>query len=267
MRLSASSIKDSQECNLKGFWKYILKKDEPEENLYGVFGKMLHFIISETIKNKLFNDWNIVDIMYTQTYHNEMLTNPKLTPPKNQGFYWQGKNILKKWKNDYLSRGWDKAETLMLETYFRIPLKNDLQFSGYIDYIMKFDDKIYLIDWKSNKDIITDEELKNNIQLSMYYWASHQLGHEVDEIGLYFLRHSEYKTTKRSDDSTLDLFKNALTIEKAFNEEDLVANYSTNNCKWCGFKDECDAWKNKAPMKYNKFNKNFISIDVLSDAV
>ena len=31
-----------------------------------------------------------------------------------------------------------------------------------------------LIDWKSNKDIITDEELKNNIQLSMYYWASHQ---------------------------------------------------------------------------------------------
>ena len=52
MRLSASSIKDSQECNLKGFWKYILKKDEPEENLYGVFGKMLHFIISETIKNK-----------------------------------------------------------------------------------------------------------------------------------------------------------------------------------------------------------------------
>ena len=83
-----------------------------------------------------------------------MLTNPKLTPPKNQGFYWQGKNILKKWKNDYLSRGWDKAETLMLETYFRIPLKNDLQFSGYIDYIMKFDDKIYLIDWKSNKDII-----------------------------------------------------------------------------------------------------------------
>ena len=70
-----------------------------------------------------------------------------------------------------------------------------------------------------------------------------------------------------ADDSTLDLFKNALTIEKAFNEEDLVANYSTNNCKWCGFKDECDAWKNKAPMKYNKFNKNFISIDVLSDAV
>ena len=100
----------------------------------------------------------------------------------------------------------------MLETYFRIPLKENLQFSGYIDYIMKYDDKIYLIDWKSNKEIISDEDLNDNIQLSMYYWASRELGHEVDEIGLYFLRHLEYKTTTRTNDSTLDLFKNALVI-------------------------------------------------------
>ena len=244
MRLSASSIKDSQECNLKGYWKYVLKKEEREENHYGIFGRILHFIISETIKNKLFDQWNIVDIMYTQSYHDEMLNNPKLEPPKTKGFYWQGKNILKNWKKDYLERGWDKAETLMLETYFRIPLKDGLQFSGYIDYIMKFENKIYLIDWKSNKDIITDEDLKNNIQLSMYYWASDVLGHKVDELGLYFLRH-------------LELFKEAITIERAFNQEDLIANYSTLNCKWCGFKDECDAWKNKTPMKFNKVNKNF----------
>ena len=145
----------------------------------------------------------------------------------------------------------------MLETYFRIPLKDGLQFSGYIDYIMKFENKIYLIDWKSNKDIITDEDLKNNIQLSMYYWASDVLGHKVDELGLYFLRHLEYKTTTRTEDSSLELFKEAITIERAFNQEDLIANYSTLNCKWCGFKDECDAWKNKTPMKFNKVNKNF----------
>jgi len=258
MRLSASSIKDSQECNLKGYWKYVLKKEEREENQFGVFGRILHFIISETIKHNLFHKWNIVDTMYVETYHKEMLVNPNLEPPKHQGFYWQGKNILKKWKNDYLERGWDKAETLMLETYFRIPLKENLQFSGYIDYIMKYDDKIYLIDWKSNKEIISDEDLNDNIQLSMYYWASRELGHEVDEIGLYFLRHLEYKTTTRTNDSTLDLFKNALVIEKAFEQEDLTANYSKENCKWCGFKDECDAWKNKSPMKFNKINKNFM---------
>jgi CRISPR/Cas system-associated exonuclease Cas4 (RecB family) len=123
---------------------------------------------------------------------------------------------------------------------------------------MKYDDKIYLIDWKSNKEIISDEDLNDNIQLSMYYWASRELGHEVDEIGLYFLRHLEYKTTTRTNDSTLDLFKNALVIEKAFEQEDLTANYSKENCKWCGFKDECDAWKNKSPMKFNKINKNFM---------
>ena len=87
MRLSASSIKDSQECNLKGYWKYVLKKEEREENHYGIFGRILHFIISETIKNKLFDQWNIVDIMYTQSYHDEMLNNPKLEPPKTKGFY------------------------------------------------------------------------------------------------------------------------------------------------------------------------------------
>ena len=35
MRLSASSIKDSNECNLKGYWKYILKRETREENHYG----------------------------------------------------------------------------------------------------------------------------------------------------------------------------------------------------------------------------------------
>ena len=260
MRLSASSIKDSKECNLKGFWKYILKIEEKEENHYGVFGRILHFIISETIKHKLYNKWDIVDTMYTQTYHNDMLTNPKLEPPKHQGFFWQGKSILKKWKNDLLDRGWDNSETLMLETYFRIPLKENLQFSGYIDYIMKFEDKIYLIDWKSNKEVMPDKELDDNVQLSMYYWASKELGFEVDEIGLYFLRHLEFKTTQRTEESTLSLFEDALTLEKDLNGEDLIANYSTNNCKWCGFKKECSAWKNKTPMSYNKFNKEFVTI-------
>ena len=258
MRLSASSIKDSKECNLKGFWKYIEKKEVREENHYGVFGRILHFIISESIKHKLYNSWDIVDTMYTQAYHKDMLTNPKLEPPKHQGFFWQGKSILKKWRKDILERGWDDSETIMLETYFRIPLKNDLQFSGYIDYIMKFEDKLYLIDWKSNKEIIGDDELDTNIQLSMYYWASKQLGHEVDEIGLYFLRHSEFKTTTRTEDSTLDLFKDALEIETSFDQDEILANYSSLNCKWCSFKKECNAWKNKKPMYFNKYENNFI---------
>ena len=260
MRLSASSIKDSKECNLKGFWKYILKIEEKKENHYGVFGRILHFIISETIKHKLFYKWDIVDTMYTQSYHNDMLINPKLDPPKHEGFYWQGKSILKKWKNDFLERGWDKAETLMLETYFRIPLKENLQFSGYIDYIMKIDGKTYLIDWKSNKVVMPDEELDNNVQLSMYYWASKELGFKVDEIGLYFLRHLIFKTTYRTEDTTLELFKDALLLENELNKDDLIANYSSNNCKWCGFKDECNAWKNKTPMYYNKSNEKFTTI-------
>lgn len=258
MRLSASSIKDSKECNLKGFWKYIEKKEVREENHYGVFGRILHLIISESIKHNLYNSWDIVDTMYTQAYHKDMLTNPKLEPPKHQGFFWQGKSILKKWRKDILERGWDDSETIMLETYFRIPLKNNLQFSGYIDYIMKFEDKLYLIDWKSNKEIIKDDELDTNIQLSMYYWASKQLGHEVDEIGLYFLRHSEFKTTTRTEDSTLDLFKDALQIETSFDQDEILADYSSTNCKWCNFKKECNAWENKKPMYFNKYENNFI---------
>ena len=138
----------------------IEKKEVQKENHYGVFGRILHFIISETIKHKLFHSWDIVDTMYTQAYHNDMLTNSKLEPPKHQGFYWQGKSILKKWKKDFLDRGWDNSETLMLETYFRIPLKENLQFSDYIDFIMKFENELYLIDWKSNKEVIPEEELE-----------------------------------------------------------------------------------------------------------
>ena len=68
---------------------------------------------------------------------------------------------------------------------------------------------------------------------------------------------SFFKTTKRTENTTLDLFKDALLLEDKLNKDDLIANYSSNNCKWCGFKNECNAWENKTPMYYNKNNKKF----------
>ena len=53
MRISASAINDTQECELKGFWKYVEKRKGSVESPYGVFGSCLHASIADIINKEL----------------------------------------------------------------------------------------------------------------------------------------------------------------------------------------------------------------------
>ena len=257
MRLSASTIKDCQECVLKGYWGNVAKPIEVPQNHFGMFGTLLHWTIKEVIEHKLFNKWGVVKTMYTEKYSNLFLKNTTIEKPENEGFYYSGLKLIHKWKEDFLERGWDEAESLMLEKYFRIPVKKNLMFSGFVDYIMRLDDQIYLIDWKSNRQILTQEDIKDNIQLNMYYWAGQQFNITPDFVGLYFLRANEYVSVKRSEKDVEDLFSKGFDIEGKFLKKDLDATPSKENCKWCGFKIMCDAYKEDKIMKYDKVSKIF----------
>lgn len=259
MRLSASTIASCQECTLKSYWHNVVKPIEVPQNHFGVFGTLLHWTIKEVIEHSLFDQWNIVKNMYTEKYSNLFLKNELLEKPDNEGFYYSGLKILHGWRKDFQDRGWHKAQNLMLEKYFRIPVKKNLMFSGFVDYLMEFEGEIYLIDWKSNKKTLTEEDIKDNIQLNMYYWAGQQYNVAPDKVGLYFLRSNTYVSVERCQDDVEHLFNNAFEVESRFLKKDLEANYSKDNCKWCGYTSICDAYKNKEVMNYDKLNKNFIN--------
>ena len=257
MRLSATTIKDCQECTLKAYWGNVVKPIKVPQNQFGLFGTLLHWVIKEVIEHSMFDQWGVVNTMYTEKYSNLFLKNKEIKPPRDEGFYWSGLKILYNWKKDFEERGWNRSENLMLEKYFRIPVKDGLMFSGFVDYLMKFEDKIYLIDWKSNRQVLSEEDIEDNIQLNMYYWAGKQFGLTPEYVGLYFLRANKYVSITRSEKNIKDLYDKSFEVESKFLKRDLEANYSEENCKWCGFKTICDAYQNKETLSYDKFSKNF----------
>ena len=260
MRLSATTIKDCHECVLKGYWGNVVKPIEVNPNHFGLFGTLLHWTIKEVIEHNLFDQWGIVKTMYTEKYSNLFLKNKTIEIPRDEGFYWSGLKLLYNWKKDFVERGWDKAENLMLEKYFRIPVRKNVMFSGFVDYLMKYENKIYLIDWKSNRQILTEDDIQDNIQLNMYYWAGKQFNIKPDYVGLYFLRANEYVSVTRSEDDIEYLFDQSRDVEESFSKRDIVANYSESNCKWCGFKDICDAYQEQKVLEYDKIEKTFLRV-------
>ena len=101
------------------------------------------------------------------------------------------------------------------------------------------------------------EKVDDSIQLTMYYYAMQNKGINVNHLGLYFLRHNKFVTTKRNDKNIYDLLKNGLELKEQLDQDILLANVSKENCKWCEYKSKCDAYNNKTPLKYDKIKKEF----------
>ena len=260
MRLSASSLKEGQECLVKTHWKYILKEKTGALSIHALFGSTLHDLIRLAFKYKQFEEPNFFEhywkVMFEEDFCKQAL---KLETESLiiQNFYMEGDRILKGFKDNILLRGWHNVNILELEDYFRIKITEDLTLSGYIDLVFEKDNEIYLVDWKSNRYAMGQEKVDDSIQLTMYYYAMQNKGINVNHLGLYFLRHNKFVTTKRNDKNIYDLLKNGLELKEQLDQDILLANVSKENCKWCEYKSKCDAYNNKTPLKYDKIKKEF----------
>ena len=105
MRLSASSIKEGQECTLKTHWKYILKKSGKPQSISGLFGTALHDLIRLAFKYKQFNKEDFFnhywEIMYKEDFCEEA-SKLELEPLLLQEYYLDGRKILNNFRKKIL---------------------------------------------------------------------------------------------------------------------------------------------------------------------
>ena len=168
-----------------------------------------------------------------------------------------GSELLSGWSQDMVQRGWDKMKPLLMEKYCLHELTDEITMSGYIDIVFKLEDKIYLVDWKSQTKHPSQYELDTSIQLSTYAWFLNQMGISPDYICLYMLRGNIPLYTQRRKEDTKKLIDVAEHVYQRLKPDNILAVPSNDNCKWCGYTQECDAYTNQIAMDYNKENDTY----------
>ena len=162
--------------------------------------------------------------------------------------------ILKNYYEHYLKIK-DKFTVLDTETRFEVLLENPENIeqkcllTGIIDRIDKTKDGIELIDYKTAKRFPAQDEIDNSLQLSLYCigvmnrWPEFaKSGPESIKLTLYFLKHNETITTKRTLEQLENIKKQTWDMLKQIEKSDFPPIPSAL-CDWCGYKRICPMWK------------------------
>ncbi len=162
--------------------------------------------------------------------------------------------ILKNYYENY-QKIKDKFTVLDTETRFEVLLENPdnkeqkCLLSGIIDRIDKIKDGIEVVDYKTAKRFPPQEEVDNALQLSLYCigvmnrwpeFAKH--GPESIKLTLYFLKHNETITTKRTLEQLDNIKKQTWEMLGQIAKSDFPPMPSAL-CDWCGYKKICPMWK------------------------
>jgi len=120
-------------------------------------------------------------------------------------YYNDGKEWLKNYYNKFVKGKYKMAESV--EEYFELPIGNGYIMIGYIDRIQKNEDGTYeIFDYKTDPKLRTQQEVDEDLQLTIYYWALKQAKNiTTDKLSLIFLRFNEIVTTKRTEEDVKKL--------------------------------------------------------------
>lgn len=178
LNLSYTKLNAYYECPFKYYCSYILKLDNYEQTFDAYAGSLCHYILQNMFKenfnfNKTKDDY-LKENQFDFTEENKVFLNKILEELKNVI-----QNI-----NSHLNV--TNYKTIECEKNIEIE-KNKVKFVGIIDKIMKCDDKIVLIDYKTGE---TDIDLRLapyglKLQLPTYIYLIQKLYPKSKIVGIY----------------------------------------------------------------------------------
>jgi RecB family exonuclease len=171
--ISASKIKTYKTCNRQYYYKYIappVSQESEERNVGALIGTALHKAIETYYKEKI-NPALTFQAMIHSIYDEWELQGYTI-----KGEEWLSKNV-KEGKQMLKDMQFDTFHPTALELHFSLPFPNEIEpialMTGYIDLV---DEVAYVIaDHKSQRKVPAQDQLDNDAQFIIYYWAFEQL--------------------------------------------------------------------------------------------
>ena len=241
MRTSYSSLDTFQNCRLKYKFQEIDKIKTPKSK-EAVFGTIIHSALKFLHKPQLLPP-TIEEVLeyYNNLWNSEVYKDKDEEAAALAG----GIRILENYRRENNPKNFN---VIGLEARFGIGITEDLVVAGVIDRIDRLEDGSFeIIDYKTAKNLPSQDEVDNNLQLSIYYLAVLDRWPKLEKpikLSLYFLKHGMKLSTTRTPEQLQRTKQNILDIVKEISKGDFPPTPNAL-CNWCGYQEHCPMFKHK----------------------
>jgi len=248
--LSSTSIESFLQCEAKFVRNYLLKYPKDTDSNILKFGRAIHDCLekSEDYLKELNIDKvpNSVIDSFIESFR-EIAVEHKLN---NATLVNEGEALLRQYFQDF-----DNSDKVIeTEYFFNITTKYGVRIVGAIDKLVELDpETVVVVDYKTGNYSKTEEELYNDIQLSMYDLAVRyefpQYKHVV--LMLHYLKNKPV-CTYRNDEDREHFEKFLVEVDKRIRAltPDAAKEMKNKFCPWCDFRETCKSYAdtyNKVP--------------------
>ena len=237
--LSYSRLSRFETCPLSYRLHYIEKK-QAEPGLPLRFGKTIHAVLERLIKEVVddertgpLSEERAIEL-YREAWGAERLT--------GMDVFAEGLAILRRF---IAEQGVvDHRDVLAIEKEFRLPV-GPFEVLGFIDRVDWIDDEtVEVIDYKTNHQLFTREEVDTSLQMSLYEVAVRRLWPWAKKVKLTFwmLRHGVRQETTRTEEQLADALAYVETLGRQTETATAYPARLNTNCSYCDHRKQCPAY-------------------------
>ena len=237
--LSYSRLSRFETCPLSYRLHYIEKK-QAEPGLPLRFGKTIHAVLERLIKEVVddertgpLSEERAIEL-YREAWGAEQLT--------GMDVFAEGLAILRRF---IAEQGVvDHRDVLAIEKEFRLPV-GPFEVLGFIDRVDWIDDEtVEVIDYKTNHQLFTRDEVDTSLQMSLYEVAVRRLWPWAKKVKLTFwmLRHGVRQQTTRTEEQLADALAYVETLGRQTEIETEYPARLNTNCSYCDHRKQCPAY-------------------------
>jgi len=213
---------------------------QPKAKWYFSFGSVLHLCVEYFYKARVPSPPALEELL--EFYQNNWISQGYQSQEQENDYRNYGKEIISEfWRIN--SKNF--RIPIAVEHNFKLDV-DGVKLTGYIDRIDKLESGgLSIIDYKSNKELFTKEDLQSNLQLTLYQMAADRLwSFPVEKLGLYHLRSNslcscDARSKEQIDDARRIVLDVAEKIEKG------VFPARENSFCPCDFPEHCPYYKQK----------------------
>jgi RecB family exonuclease len=237
--LSYSRLSRFETCPLSYRLHYIEKK-QAEPGLPLRFGKTIHAVLERLIKEVVddertgpLSEERAIEL-YREAWGAERLT--------GMDVFAEGLAILRRF---IAEQGVvDHRDVLAIEKEFRLPV-GPFEVLGFIDRVDWIDDEtVEVIDYKTNHQLFTRDEVDTSLQMSLYEVAVRRLWPWAKKVKLTFwmLRHGVRQQTTRTEEQLADALAYVETLGRQTETATEYPARLNSNCSYCDHRKQCPAY-------------------------
>ncbi|MCK6586526.1 MAG: PD-(D/E)XK nuclease family protein [Polyangiaceae bacterium] len=237
--LSYSRLTRFETCPLSYRLHYI-EKQQAEPGLPLRFGKTIHAVLERLIKEVVddertgpLSEERAIEL-YREAWGAERLT--------GMDVFAEGLAILRRF---IAEQGVvDHRDVLAIEKEFRLPV-GPFEVLGFIDRVDWIDDEtVEVIDYKTNHQLFTRDEVDTSLQMSLYEVAVRRLWPWAKKVKLTFwmLRHGVRQQTTRTEEQLADALAYVETLGRQTETATEYPARLNTNCSYCDHRKQCPAY-------------------------